>query len=219
MKKALLAFLLIALSACGGGPKPPDWKLDSVSLMERYKKAELKGENKLADSYFQQALAATSSTARIEESARLHLARCATRQASLSFEPCTGYIELARFGATSEDDAYHRFISAQWDGMDAGKLPAQYRDFATNRDPAKNYGIIQKIDDPLSRLIAISVAVMRRQVNDATLKLATDTASEQGWRKPLLVYLKLQETQAGSRGDASELEKLRARIKLLEDAL
>jgi hypothetical protein len=219
MRNLLLVFLGLTLSACGGGPKVPDWKLDSISLIERYKKAELKGQNKLAESYFEQALAAAGSAARIEETARLHLTRCATRQASLGFEPCSGYIEYAGLGATAEDEAYHRFISGQWDRLDAGRLPAQYRDFASNRDPARNAGIIQKIDDPLSRLVAVSIAVMRKQADDAMLKLAAETASEQGWRKPLLVYLKLQETQAGLKGDQAELEKLRARIKLVEGTL
>lgn len=219
MKRTLLIFLVVALSACGGGPKTPDWKLDSVSQMERYKKAELKGQNTLAENHFKQALAAAGSSARVEDAARLHLVRCATRQASLGIEPCTGYLELARLAPAPDDEAYHRFISGQWDGMEVGRLPAQYRDFAANRDPAKNYGILQKIRDPLSRLVAISVAVMRGQADDATLGLAADTASEQGWRKPLLVYLKLLEKQAGLKGAQDAQEKLRARIKLLENAL
>ncbi len=219
MKNVLIALLGLALSACGGGPKAPDWKLDSISLIERYKKAELKGQNTLAEGYFQQALAAAGSAARIEETARLHLTRCATRQASLTFEPCSGYVEYAKLDTMPEDEAYHRFISGQWDGMDTGKLPAQYRDFAANRDPARNSGILQKIDDPLSRLVAISVAVMRKQADEATLRLAAETASEQGWRKPLLVYLKLQEAQAGLKGEQAVLEKLRARIKLVEDSM
>lgn len=219
MRNLLLVALCFALSACGGGPKTPDWKLDSASLIERYKKAELKGQNVLAERYFEQALAAAGSAARIEETARLHLVRCATRQASLAFEPCSGYLEYAKFGASAEDEAYHRFIGGQWGELDTGKLPAQYRSFAANRDPAMNAALLQEIRDPLSRLIASSIAIMRKQADDATLKLAADTASEQGWRKPLLVYLKLQETRAGLKGDQAELEKLRARIKLVEDTL
>lgn len=219
MRHLSIVFLALALSACGGGPKAPDWKLDSISLIERYKKAELKGQNTLAESYFQQALAASGSAARIEETARLHLTRCATRQASLAFEPCSGYLEYAKLGATPEDAAYHHFISGQWDGLDVGKLPAQYRDFASNRDPARNAGILQKIDDPLSRLVAASIAVMRKQADAATLQLAAEAASGQGWRKPLLVYLKLQEAQAAQKGDPAELARLRARIKLVEDSL
>ena len=219
MRNVLLISLAVLLSACGGSPPAPDWKKDSTSLIEKYRKAELKGENKLAERYFEQSLDAAGSAAKLEETARLHLIRCATRQASLSFEPCTGYLEFARFGASAEDEAYHRFITGQWDKLDSGKLPAQYRDFLANRDTAKNLPILQKIDDPLSRLIAISAAVMRKQADDATLNLAADTASEQGWRKPLLVYLKLLENRASLKEDKTGLEKLRARIKLVEESL
>lgn len=219
MRHLLLALLVMTLSACGGGPRPPDWKQDSVSLLERYKKAELKGQNTLAESYFEQALAAVGGAAKIEETARLHLVRCATRQASLSFEPCSGYLDFAKFGASAEDQAYYRFLGGQGDTLDPGKLPAQYRDFQANRDPAKNAETLRNIGDPLSRLIAVSIAVMHRQADDATLALAAETASEQGWRKPLLVYLKLLEHRAVQNGDQAAAEKLRARIKLVEHTL
>jgi hypothetical protein len=218
MKHFLIVTFAMLLSACGGGPVVPDWKKDSVSLIAKYEKAELKGENKLAERYFEQALAAAGSAAKLEESARLHLIRCATRQASLAFEPCTGYAELAKY-TNAEDEAYHRFLSSQWDGLDSGKLPAQYRNFAANRDAAKNLALLQQIDDPLSRLIAVSIAVQRKQADDATLNLAAETASEQGWRKPLLVYLKLLENRAAQKDDKAALEKLRARIKLAEEPL
>lgn len=219
MRRTLILALALALPACGGGPKPADWKLDSISLIERYQKAELKGQNTLAERYFGQALAATAGAGRLAESARLHLTRCATRQASLSFEPCRGYLELARLADSAEDEAYHRFLTGQWDGLDTGRLPAQYRDFARNRDPARNAALIEKIDDPLSRLVAASVAVLRKEADEATLALATETASAQGWRKPLLVYLRLQEGRASQKGDAAALEILRARIRLVEESL
>lgn len=219
MRNLLLVLLLALLPACGGSPPAPDWKKDSVSLTERYKKAELKGENKLAERYFQQALDAVGSAARLDETARLHLIRCATRQASLAFEPCNAYLELARLSANAEHDAYYRFISGQWDRLDAGKLPAQYRDFVANRDSGKNLGALQNIAEPLPRLIAISVTVRRKQADDAILFLAAETASEQGWRKPLLVYLKLLESRAALKDDKAGLEKLRARIKMVEESL
>jgi hypothetical protein len=219
MRTLLLITIALLLSACGGRPPVPDWKLDSASLIERYKKAELKGENTLAERYFEQALGAAGSTGRLEETARLHLVRCATRQASLAFEPCTPYLELARLGSSAEDEAYHRFLSGQWEGLDSGKLPEQYRALAANRDAAKSLSLLQNISDPLSRLIAISVAVARKQADEPMLSLAADTASEQGWRKPLLVYLKVLENRAGLKQDKAALEQLRARIRLVEESL
>lgn len=207
------------LAACGGGPKVPDWKKDSVNLIEKYKFAELKGENLRAEHYFEQALAAAGSAGRLDETARLHLVRCATRQASLAFDPCTGYIEAARHQTTPEDEHYHRFLSAQWDDLDRSKLPAQYHDFIRAGDPARTLAALNAIRDPLSRLIAASLAVARKQASDDVLALAAETASEQGWRKPLLVYLKLLEKRAALRDDAASLARLRARIGLVESSL
>ena len=207
------------LAACGGGPKAPDWKKDSINLIEKYKKAELKGEGQRAERYFEQAVQAAGSAGKIGETAQLHLIRCATRQASLDYEPCTGYLDHAKFGVSPEDDAYYRFLTNQQDKLDASKLPSQYRDFAKSSDPAKMLASVQSISEPLSRLIAASLVVARKQADDGILNLAVETASEQGWRKPLLVYLKLLENRATVRNDKSEAEKLRARIKLVEESL
>lgn len=219
MKNLLLVSFALLLSACGGGPPVPDWKMDSISLIERYKKAELKGNNLLAERYFEQAVDAVGKTAKLDETARLHLVRCATRQASLVFEPCTGYLEIARLSFNPENDAYYRFISGNWDKLDAGKLPAIYRDLLSVRENSKIPGALQRIDDPLSRLIAVSVTVMRKQADDVALALAADTASDQGWSRPLLVYLKLLEKRAALSEDKAGLEKLRTRIRLVEESL
>jgi hypothetical protein len=215
----LIGLSMLLLQACGGGPKVPDWKKDSVNLIEKYKKAELKGEVRRAERYFEQALGAAGSAAKLGDTARLHLIRCATRQASLDFEPCTGYLDHAKFGVNPEDEAYYRFLTNQWDKLDGSKLPAQYRDIHKNTDPAKLLAVLQAISDPLSRLIAASLVITRRQADDATLNLAAETASEQGWRKPLLVYLKLLESRATLKDDKNWREQIRARIKLVEESM
>ncbi len=215
----VVTLCILLLQACGGGPKVPDWRKDSINLIEKYKRAELKGEVQRAERYFEQALEAAGSAGKIGETAQLHLIRCATRQASLDYEPCTGYLDHAKFGVNPEDEAYYRFLTNQQDKLDASKLPAQYRDFARNSDPAKIVASLQSISDPLSRLIAASLATASKQTDDAILNLAAETASEQGWRKPLLVYLKLLENRATVKNDKLEAEKLRTRIKLVEESL
>ena len=219
MKTVLLLASLVLLTACGsGGPPPPDWKSDAADLIERYQKHALLGENVLAERYFEQAVAATGGAGRVAETARLWLVRCATRRAMLIDDACAEYADLARFDPDPADQAYHRFVTLRWETVDAGLLPSQHRDLVSA--PAdKRPGIVARIEDPLARLLDASLLVMRREANADTLALATETASAQGWRQPLLTYLKLQEQQAAARGDTAEQARLAQRIQLVEQPL
>ena len=221
MKIAALALAcVVALFAgCGSrGLPPPDWKTNAASLIERYKKHALLGENALAERYFQQALMATSGAGRLTETAKLWLVRCATRRAMLIDDACAEYAELAAAQPNAEDHAYYQFITLRWDNLDAAKLPDQHQDFV--RVPvAQRHEALSRIKDPLARLLDASLLVMRHEADAATLALATETASERGWRQPLLTYLKLQHKQAAARGDSMELARLARRIQLVENSL
>ena len=219
MKTLFSIILLAGLTACGsGGPPAPDWKSDSAELIELYKKHALTGEKTLAERYFQRAIRATGGAGRVSETARLWLVRCATRRASLLEDDCQEYAELARIQTTPEDQVYYQFITLKWDMLDAAKLPPHYAALVRT-DPTRINAQIAAIEDPLSRLLAASLTTFRKQADVATLSLAADTASNQGWRQPLLVYLKLLEKQATERGSLAEQQAYAVRIRLIEDAL
>lgn len=210
---------MLLLTACGsGGPPPPDWKTDSADLIERYQKHALLGENTLAERYFRQAVDATGGAGRMTETARLWLVRCATRRAMLIDDACTEYAELAAVAPDTTDQAYYRFLTLQWEGLDATLLPAQHRDLL--RAPAgSRHAVPGRVGDPLARLLEASLLVMRQEANAATLDVAAETASSQGWRQPLLTYLRLQHQQAIARGDAAAQARLARRIELVEHSL
>lgn len=214
-----LACVVTLLAGCGsGGLPPPDWKTNAAGLVERYKKHALLGENALAERYFQQAVTATSGAGQLSETAKLWLVRCATRRAMLIDDACTEYAELAATTPNPEDQAYYQFITLRWDNLDVAKLPDQHQ--ALVRAPAaKRQEALSRIEDPLARLLDASLLVMRQEADAATLALATETASERGWRQPLLTYLKLRHKQATARGDTTELAQLTQRIKLVESSL
>lgn len=219
MKRLFALAGVILLTACGsGGPPPPDWKTDSADLIERYQKHALLGENTLAERYFQQAVAATGGAGRMTETARLWLVRCATRRAMLIDDACADYAELAAVAPDAADQAYYRFLTLQWEGLDAALLPAQHRD-VVRAAAGTRHAVPARVGDPLARLLEASLLVMRQEANAATLDVATETASSQGWRQPLLTYLKLQHEQAIARGNAAAQARLTRRIELVEHSL
>jgi len=219
MKILLALASLLVLTACGsGGPPPPDWKTDAADLIERYQKHALLGENTLAERYFQQAISATGGAGRMDETARLWLVRCATRRAMLIDDACTEYQGLAGFAPNAVDQAYYQFLTLRWDGIDSALLPAQHRDLV-RASAAKRQEALAIIEDPLARLLDASLLVMRQEANALTLELATETASERGWRQPLLTYLKLQQKQAVGQGNVAEQARLAQRIQLVEQSL
>ena len=219
MKILLALASLLVLTACGsGGPPPPDWKTDAADLIERYQKHALLGENTLAEGYFQHAISATGGAGRVDETARLWLVRCATRRAMLIDDACTEYHELAGFAPNAVDQAYYQFLTLHWDGIDSALLPAQHRDLV-RASATKRQEALAMIEDPLARLLDASLLVMRQEANALTLELAAETASERGWRQPLLTYLKLQQKQAVVQNNATEQARLARRIQLVEQSL
>lgn len=216
MKRLLALAALTLLAACGsGGPPPPDWKTDAADLIERYAKHALRGENTLAERYFQQAVAATGGAGRVAETARLWLARCAVRRAMLIDDACAEYADLAAVETTPADRAYFRFVTLDWNGLDPALLPAQHRALAGAPADKRHY-VPARVEDPLARLLEASLLVMRREADTNTLALAVDTASAQGWRQPLLTYLKLQLAQAEAAAQTDASARLARRIQLIE---
>jgi hypothetical protein len=217
MKRLLACTCLILLAACGGKPPPPDWKADAADLIERYQKHELRGENLLAERYFKQAVAATASAGRVAETARLWLGRGAVRRASLDDDDCSEYLELAQTETSAADRTYYRFVTLDWNGIDTSALPRPYAAVVAAA-PDRRTAPVGAIEHPLSRLLAASLVVQRGEADDALLALATETASAEGWTRPLLVYLKLQHKRATGRGDTAALAALDARIRLVESS-
>ncbi len=75
---------------------------------------------------------------------------------------------------------------------------------------------VAEIKDPLSRLVAAGVLLRGGAAAPALLQQGVDTASEQGWRRPLMAWLLLQLKAAQQGGDAEQQAQLRRRLKLLE---
>ena len=213
--KATFAIALIALLAgCSSAPPPPDWKMNAVSLIEQFQSRWLEGDGKTADLALDKARREIAKTGRLDLLARAELAACATRAAALDFSPCTGYERLAG-EAAANDVAYARFLAGDWQGLDAKSLPAHYADLVTAKDEAAANRAVGAIKEPLPRLIAAALLFKTSRADPATLATAVDTASERGWRRPLLAWLQVQLKRAEAAADSSAAAYLQRRIELI----
>jgi hypothetical protein len=201
---AIAAVLL--LGACASKPLVPDWQSDAKGALDASVEHYLKGNSGVAASEFRAARSATTSTGRADIVAQVELVRCAALVASLDFDGCPGYAALAQ-AARPEQRAYADYLYGRWQGLDATLLPEQHRTV-----PAS--GQIAAVADPLGRLVAAGAAFRAGRITPAGIDQAIDTASGQGWRRPLLAWLGVQAQRAEAAGDAEQVRLVRARIAL-----
>ena len=72
------------------------------------------------------------------------------------------------------------------------------------------------VQDPLSRLVAAGVLFRSGRASPAVIEIAIDTASAQGWRRPLMAWLGLQLERADAAGDQNAAAALRRRLAIVE---
>lgn len=217
MRRAGMVALAALLGACASGPPVPDWQANARSAMDQASAAYLVGDSAAEARAFVQAREQLARTGRPELLARAELMRCAARVASLVFEACAGF-ERLRSDAAPAERAYAEHLAARALPREAiERLPAaqQATAFAVAAGKAPDAGV-QGIADPLSRLIAAAVLFQAGQASPATIAAAADTASAQGWRRPLLAWLEVQARLAERGGAADEAQRLRRRIALVQ---
>lgn len=208
LARSLLAGgIALLVGACAGGPPAPDWQANAHAALAGYRAAHLAGNNRLADAEFARARGELARTGRADQVARAELTRCALRTASLDFDDCPGFAALAA-DAGGEEAAYADFLAGR--SADPQRLPAHYRELAGSGATA-----LARIEEPLPRLIAAGVLLRSGKLPAAGVDLAVDTASAQGWRRPLLAWLEAQARLAEARGDRAAAELARRRIALV----
>lgn len=203
----LLAAPLI-LAACAGSPPPPDWKMNVQSGLEGYRKHYLDGNTRLAELNFARARAEAARTGRPDMVARVELARCAIRAAALEFDDCPGYQTL-KDAAGADERSYAVFLTGAWSSVQANTLPAAYGPLLKDGEAH-----LAEVKDPVSRLIAAGVLFQSGRLSPAGIATAVDTASEQGWRRPLLAWLGVQLKLAEASGEPGAAA-IRRRIELV----
>ena len=202
VRRSTVALLAAALAACSSQPPAPDWQATAKAASERAITAYLGGNARVEAAELARARSEVSRTGRADLLARVELAQCAAQVASLVFVPCAAF-EPLRADAPPAERAYAAYLTGQASAADTALLPAQHRSDA----PAT-------VADPLARLIAAGARFQAGRADPALVALAVDTASAQGWRRPLLAWLGVQLRLAEQNQQVDEAARLKRRIAL-----
>lgn len=212
------ALLAALLAGCAAPPAPPDWQSNARGALDLALAAYLKGDSRVAAAEFDRAHRELARSGEPQAVAQAELVRCAAAVASLVFEPCAGFAPL-RIDASAAQRAYADYLAGRLDPAQAELLPPAQRVLAAKAlEGAAATAALRTIEDPLARLVAAAVLVQTGRADAPAVALVVDTASAQGWRRPLLAWLKLQLAWAEKAGDAALAEQLRRRIALVGGA-
>jgi hypothetical protein len=209
--RALLPAAALLLAACAGAPVPPDWQANALEALRNFSAAYNAGDTRLAAQEFARARAEIARTGRPDLLARAELVRCAARVASLEFDDCAAFEALAADSGPQER-AYAAFLAGRWQGVDPALLPAQHRALIGG---AADAGTLAAIADPMSRLVAAGVLFRLGRLAPAGIAAAAETASANGWRRPLLAWLGVEAARAEAAGDGAAAARIRRRIELV----
>jgi hypothetical protein len=188
MRAGAVCAAAIFLAACAGGTPPPDWQLGARGALTQYQRYYLAGDTQLADKEFASARAEIARTGRLDLLARAELVRCAVRTASLEFDGCAGF-EALRAEAGVEELAYAEYLAGR----------------STHAST----------EEPLSRLVSAGLLMKSGTLTPSDIGAAIETASAQGWRRPLLAWLSVQAKRAEDSGDQAALLRIRRRIEFV----
>ncbi|SDF51799.1 MULTISPECIES: hypothetical protein [unclassified Duganella] len=237
--KKIIVIAGVLLAGCGNNPPVPDWQMNAHNGIDRATAAYMEGNTRIEAAEFKRARSALASTGKVDLMIRAELIQCAARVASLVFEDCAGYDKLAQ-DASPADRAYAAYLAGRLPGVgrsvaaapaastttaagaplsaaDIGLLPAQHQPVAAATSDAAAASAVQAIADPLSRLVASGVLLRAGRATPQILADAVETASAQGWRRPLLAWLGVQAMRAEQAGDTAEAQRIKRRIDLVTE--
>ena len=207
MKIIFACLVALTLAACAAKPVEPSWRPNATGALDSFSDADLKGDSAIAAGEFARARREMTGTGRADLVAHAELVRCAVQTASLDGGQCDGFAPLAQDAGVAQR-AYAAFLAGQWQGLDVALLPEQHQAIAGGA------GGLAAMADPLSRLVAAGAMLQAGRIAPADIAIATDTASAQGWRRPLLAWLGVAAQRARAVGDTAELARIERRIAL-----
>lgn len=204
--------LALTLAACGNAPRVPDWQIEAKGALDRAVAAYLEGNAKVEQAEQAHARRQLARTGRADLLAQAELVLCAARVASLAGGGCPAF-EALRQDATPTQRAYADYLRGQLAPADIALLPPAQRTAALRT--ASDGSALAEPTEPLSTLVAAGALLQAGKANPTIIEQAVRTASEQGWRRPLLAWLGVQRQRAEQAGNTAEAARLQRRMDLV----
>jgi alkylhydroperoxidase/carboxymuconolactone decarboxylase family protein YurZ len=213
----LFTFLLVG---CGSSKPVPEWTDASVNQLENYKKSYLSGKERIAEAYFDKAVDEIKSSGDLDILARAYLTKYAVQVAVLEAFDDGEYLRIEAVEPVSQNKNFYGFLKGAFDNVDENQLPQQYEGFLRAFKSGKKETIareISKMDNSLSKLIAIGLLVKKDKDDEIDLQLAIDIASQNGWKKALLAYLGRLQSFYKTNKEPDKAAHMEERIKLIKN--
>lgn len=208
MKKILFALALL-FSGCSSQPAPA-WQQDGNTTMTNFINAHMEGNDKFAQNYYAKLVESLKLTADPDIMVIAPLTKCAMNIALFEDYGCSDAEPYLPALKKKENIRYLNFVSGR-----KTDLPSRYNDLNVSVCSAEVVNLkIKKLDEPLSKIIGSSVAVRNKCYDENTLMNAIDTASAEGWKRTVLVYLDLLLKFYEEKGYAKKAEAVAKRIEL-----
>ncbi len=224
MKRYIFILLsAIMLCACGQSSLPVSvWKDNAFRCLEDYKINFLAGKEDATEPHFLKAKKEITAGNDMNLLAIAYLTKYALHTACLESFETGDFARIYRQEPNPANMAYCHLLKGNFNVVEINLISPRYVGIikaAAGDDSALAAREIAAIDDALSRLIACGVWVRYRSSSEKILLIAVDTASSQGWRKPLAAYLNKLQTFYLERGDKDKAVRIQERIELMQKAI
>lgn len=219
MKKIVFLLIFCFLFPGCGAKQIPEWQDASFSHLENFKKSYLIGKGNITELYFNRAVDEIKKSGDMDILSRAYLTKYAVSVAALETFDDSEYRRIDTLQPEPHNKAFYLFLKGSFDTVDERLLPNQYKNFLKayrNGKPEDVTREILKIEDPLSKLIAIGLTVQKNTYDEIILNAAIDTASHNGWKRALLAYLNTLQSFYETHNNKEKASLIEQKIQILK---
>jgi hypothetical protein len=192
--------------------------MKGYNRLEDFKKYYLEGKTGIAELHFNRSVEEIKKSGNLDLLGRAYLIHMAMEVAVLEMAQDQAFLKVDAAESNAVNRNFHAFLTGPPHLVQEVLLPEQYRNLlktlvqGKKEDLAK---VLTNITDPASRLIAAGVCIVQGHSDEALLKTAVETASHQGWKKVLLVYMDKQRVYYTERGQNDQATAVTKKMELI----